>query len=1173
MSAPDFFSDLEEAPDFFADIEATEKTHPTIIGKQPIREEIAHAKQSKVTSDRGIPDFFEEISTEPSLQRPVKTPYDVPEISSEQLKKMSLAERRQYAQDLVTEREYRQSKGFTKGALSGATFGLSEKIPGLKPEEGEFLSGFGEFLGSGLPISQLYNVLGKPLVSIAAKSPKYAKALQSFSRMTGFGLTGASHEGIRETIKTGTAPTPEELLKHGLQWAAFDGALQALGKAASFLPKLKDYAQANGLAEKEALNQIVETLSNEKINPETHPEQAIARAEEILGFKTEKGSEINQQQPNKIIETTGKGAAERIEYPKEGIDKIIEKTNEFIKAAKTPAESLKRLGQATNEAIFNSLAPLERIETEIPLPERASTKIRMAQSAASEINSVLENGIFSNVTGNFEHEGLKGAYGDLTWKSFTKDLKPEEFSLPELDTYRVSKAAIRRQSQGKKTGVDTKQALIDINRLQKKYEPIDKRIRDFQKATLDHYGKDLLGKDLIDKWNKDYYAPLYRVMDSGKDAILKSGALKPKQPFKKFEGSQRKIIPPSESDPLNASMLISNSKKNDAVLQYRKLVEQKKIPGKIKQSKNVPIPENIMEEMEVDPNLKNVAETLYNQTRKDAFTPEKNMLKGWKDGKPFTVEVPEEIYNVFSTLAPQERGPLGRAVSFFNRMFSKGISMAPRKFASIMSRDALSSLIYSRTGSNPISIAEALGDIYGGKKVYKEFLSMGGDVYASRLAERIDRAKKVEDLITPGKEGILVPFEKIGEYFRKYSDTLGDISLAVPLAEYKRALGKYGSTAEGRIMAAMEARRVTYDPTRKGSSQIVRDLGNYIPFWNVSLQDMAMLGKNLKSPEAWLKGFSAITVPTLLLKMTNEANPEYQALTPVDKAAFWHVYFGDKHIRIPIPWLLGTAFKVGAETFYDQVVSMDPKKNASAKEAWQGLYENFAENLSGDLPPILQNYIEMSTNKTPPSPLGLLLRTESKAPEVVPRRLQDLPESLQYTSKTSQLAKWFGEHWGISPVKLDKTIKTFGGLVAADALALMDEIAYATGLAEDKRPEQREANYLLLGNFVKNSPESRTKYANEFYEFLNQATKSKNAQKIIQEKGLTDSGLDEIDFGGVPLFAFNRQISNLFKKMRTIEEEATISPKKKKTELDLLQKDINTLYKEAVEQVRKAKSK
>lgn len=1125
--------------------------------------------------------------------------------------------------------EYVPLTGFAKGLASGVSLSLTERIPGLSPKEGEVLTGLGDFFGSVLPISKLYNVLGKPLVSIASKSPKYAKGLEALARMTGFGLTGAAYEGTKETIKTGEVPKPEELLRYGAQWVAFDAGLQALGKAAQFSKRLLDYSKAKNISQKDALNQIMQGVEKSGIDIAKEPEKAILESEKLLEeidhapekspseeigkdgkvtsqeeFQPSQGAEAKTidsskigdvaseaetaafkispaphqisakkipEAPTPITETTGKGAAERIEYPKSGVDKILDRMNSYIQEAKTPVESLKRRGEVANAAIFNFLAPLEKLEAEIPVPEKVSTRIKLAQSAASEINSVLENGIYSNLTGRFEHEGLKSAYGDFAWKKLTKNLKPHEYSLEELDTLRTSKAALKRQAEGKKTGIDTQKAKADIQRLLPKYEPISQRIRDFQKATLDTYGQDLLGKDLIEKWNKDYYSPLYRVMEEGKDSILRTGSLLPKQPFKKMVGSQRKIIPPSESDPYNVSMLVRNSKNNEAILQYRKLVEEGKLPGKIKPGRNEPIPDNVVENLEIDPSLKPVAEALYNQSRKSAFTPEKNVLRGWKEGKPFTIEVPEEIYNVFSTIAPQERGPLAKLFSATNRLFSRGISMEPRKFASILGRDALSSLIYSKTGSNPMSVVEALGDVFRDKHVYKEFLALGGDVYASRLAERIDRAKKIEDLITPGKEGLLVPFEKMGDFFRKYAGTLGDISISVPLAEYKRALEKFGNTPEGRIMAAMEARRVTYDPTRKGGSKTVREMGNFIPFWNVSLQDLSSVARNLKSPEAYAKGMLAISLPTLTLKAINEANPEYQDLTPVDKAAFWHVYLGDKHLRIPIPWLLGTAFKVSAEAFYDTTHDMMSKGDPRAKEAWEGIYSNFAENVSGSLPPLAKIYMEQTTGKSPMSPVGAFFGTESRAPEVVPRRLQDLQEKFQYTSKTSQLARKFGELWNFSPAKIDRVIKGLGTNVAASALALTDEIAYFTGLAEDKRPEQNEANYLMLGNFVSNSPPNRTKYMNEFYEYLNEATKDKKTRDLIRKKGMDDASITDLKYNTVPIFRHNRNIQKAFRDMRAIEDSDEYTPTEKKHALDKIQKDINTMYKIAVEEVRAAK--
>ena len=299
-------------------------------------------------------------------------------------------------------------------------------------------------------------VLSKPEnISIGIRGGK-ASATVSVRKINAEGKEYFTHEEV------GLTGEERELIDGSNQWE-----------------KAGDNAEASILAQ-EAREMIYQRLKGEPLES--------AKAEQL---------------PKPITEVTGEGAAERIEYPKTGIDKIIAKTNEFIQAAKTPGASLKRLGQALNEGIFNSLAPLERLETELPVSEKVSTRIKQAQTATSEINSVLENGIFSNMTGNFEHEGLKGAYGDLTWKKFSKGLKEGEYSLQDLDTYRASKIALKRQNEGKKTGIDTKQAKQDIAKLAKKYAPIDKRIRDFQKATLKHYGKDLLGEELIEKWNKD----------------------------------------------------------------------------------------------------------------------------------------------------------------------------------------------------------------------------------------------------------------------------------------------------------------------------------------------------------------------------------------------------------------------------------------------------------------------------------------------------------------------------------------------------------------------------------------------------------------------------------------------------------------------------------------------
>jgi hypothetical protein len=483
-----------------------------------------------------------------------------------------------------------------------------------------------------------------------------------------------------------------------------------------------------------------------------------------------------------------------------------------------------------------------------------------------------------------------------------------------------------------------------------------------------------------------------------------------------------------------------------------------------------------------------------------------------------------------------------------NNLMSKGIVLEPTKFVSIFGRDALSSLIYSKTGANPISIVRALTDIYKDTHAWNQFKSLGGEQYASRLMTRVERVAKIESLLKAERpNAILIPFKKLSSFLKTHSQNL---VASVPFAEYQRAVKKFGDTPSGRLQALIEAKSVTYDPTKKGSSKNIKNAANFFPFFNVMLQEPAMIAKNLKRPQFIAKGIVGLTLPSLLLKMYNEGNPDYDDMNPILKASCWHFYTEDGHYALPIPWLLGATFKAAPEVLYDML-------KGEGGDSFKGLTSYVASQLSGSFPPIVQAAVEQSTNHSLPSPVGLAMmpftNVEKRAPPVVPKRLENLPPEQQYTSKTSQLARLYGSMWKVSPVKVERLIKTFGGGVASDVLAIIDEIAYQTGLAEDLRPEQGAKNYLLLGKFLYENTPSNTKYTNEFYSLLEQS-------KTEKQRG------NENDYK--ILSPYTPRISKLFKQYRDIESQK-IDGKIKKEKLQSIQKDINALYKEAVLKTKK----
>src|SRR5271157_1709904 len=145
-------------------------------------------KRPKSNFDWEKYDTGEQISQE---KQPIKTPYDVPEKTSEELRKMSASERQQYAEDLLTEREYRQSRGFVKGVPSGLTLRLSQKIPGMKIEEGEYLEGLGEFVGAAIPYAGAFKLFSYPF-KILDKALKFGPKAQAAADITAGALTGGA---------------------------------------------------------------------------------------------------------------------------------------------------------------------------------------------------------------------------------------------------------------------------------------------------------------------------------------------------------------------------------------------------------------------------------------------------------------------------------------------------------------------------------------------------------------------------------------------------------------------------------------------------------------------------------------------------------------------------------------------------------------------------------------------------------------------------------------------------------------------------------------------------------------------------------------------------------------------------------------------------------------------
>jgi hypothetical protein len=220
-------------------------------GEEPIEEHISENEpvQIKKISSKEIRDKDFQLSdyeeyTPQKQEYPSGFSYLTPEqqkITGEETKKLSLEERMQLVEDLKREREYKQSKGFTKGVLSGATLGFSEKIPGLKPKEGEYASGLGQALGAALPIG----LTGK-IVSIPLKMSGLMD--YGLGRIGSSVLTGAAYSLEKQAVK-GEGIDPLEVAEEAATFGILHGLFEGIPKAYNWIKSLNVKQQAQALVD------------------------------------------------------------------------------------------------------------------------------------------------------------------------------------------------------------------------------------------------------------------------------------------------------------------------------------------------------------------------------------------------------------------------------------------------------------------------------------------------------------------------------------------------------------------------------------------------------------------------------------------------------------------------------------------------------------------------------------------------------------------------------------------------------------------------------------------------------------------------------------------------------------------------------------------------------------
>ena len=278
------------------------------------------------------------------------------------------------------------------------------------------------------------------------------------------------------------------------------------------------------------------------------------------------------------------------------------------------------------------------------------------------------------------------------------------------------------------------------------------------------------------------------------------------------------------------------------------------------------------------------------------------------------------------------------------------------------------------------------------------------------------------------------------------------------MGEFIKARKKGASLEE----AAQAARELTLDFSRSGVRGERWNM--YIPFFNAVLQGGDKMVRLFKNDPVGTSAKLAmyIILPSLALWALNHDEDWYKELNPEIKATCWCLPGG---IRIPKPQEAGILFGSGIEAMLDAAFNKDP----DAIGNWSKV---FATNmLPGVLPTIALPIIEWQANYS-------FFRGSS----ITPQRLQNLPDELQYTPNTSAFARETGGVTGLSPMKIDNTIRGYTGTMGMFLVQQFD------WFADDKQnmPYKKVSEWPFLRDFTVNQ-NIQNRSVDDFYTMLHKA--------------------------------------------------------------------------------------
>ena len=458
------------------------------------------------------------------------------------------------------------------------------------------------------------------------------------------------------------------------------------------------------------------------------------------------------------------------------------------------------------------------------------------------------------------------------------------------------------------------------------------------------------------------------------------------------------------------------------------------------------------------------------------------------------------------------------------RLLRAGATSSPSFIIRNLIRDTIFAGISSKNGFVPI--VDTIRGAYAlahDPRLRAEFKVAG--VTQFNFYSSSEQIVKSLDQMAGGKAWSDLNMLDIGRAILKYPAMGSEfVESATRMGEFMKARKKGVSLEE----AAQAARELTLDFSRSGVQG--EKVNQIVPFFNAVLQGGDKMVRLFKNDPVGTSAKLAmyIILPSLALWALNHDEDWYKELNPEIKATCWCLPGG---IRIPKPQECGILFGSGIEAMLDAAINKDPDAIGNWAKVFGG---NIAPNV---LPTVFLPLIEWQANYS-------FFRGSS----ITPQRLQNLPDELQYTPTTSAAARTIGGIAGLSPVKIDNTIRGYTGTMGMFLVQQFD------WFADDKQnmPYKKVSEWPFLRDFTVNQ-NIQNRSVDDFYKMLKEANE--------QHAGYGKKGKPTVAVKGVR--AAGKLISEAQKDIRELTVNPRLSPEIKRQRIDAKKAYIKNVAKKA----------